>query len=153
MQSPTNYTPTPSAQFPVVALGSKEFMTALKDKLSNANDNPINYVNSQVMLEALKSGSLKITDPTTGESIVGWDPSSKGATPSTVKTTEKDEWSDFLNDHLKRGDNGALIKSKDGTYIDAKTGDFAAFGKINGKYYYLTWPGNGPGTTRPAATP
>jgi len=67
----------PHKQDPVVSLASKEFMTALKDKLSNVNDDPISYLHSQAMLEVLKNGLLKITDPTVGETVIGWDPSSK----------------------------------------------------------------------------
>jgi hypothetical protein len=141
----------PPAEPPFTTMGSKDFMTALKDKLSQAGDDPASYINSQDMLQALKDGTLKITDPVNGETIIGWDPSVKGATANKPETADKDEWSAFLNEHLKRGPDGSFERSKNGAYIDAKTGENAYFGKVNGKYYYFTWPAEGAaGADKPA---
>lgn len=130
---------SPPAEIPFATLGSKDFMAALKDKLSQAGDDPLSYINSQDMLKALKDGTLKIIDPVNGEAITGWDPSVKGASANSPDKIEKDEWSSFLKEHLKRGSDASFERSKDGAYIDAKTGENAYFGKVNGKYYYFTW--------------
>src|SRR5262249_46329360 len=87
-------------------------------------------------------GKLKITDPVSGQTVTGWDPTT-AAKPNQAEQVDKDGWNEFLKDHLKRGDNGSFVKSESGTYVDAATGDDALFRQIDCRYYYFTWPADG----------
>jgi hypothetical protein len=122
------------------AIGSKDFMAKLKDQLTTGGSSPMNYVNNQQMLKAMKDGTLTVTNPATGETVTAYEPD--GNKPA-AKPDKGDPmaWNKFLDEHLKRDANGNFAKSADGSYIDAKTGQNAYFDKIDGNYYYFTWPG------------
>jgi len=121
-------------------IASNDFMKALKTKLKAPEDDPTAYIRSQDMLRAMGDGALKVTDPITGKTIDAWDPDVKGSHPQMSQTTTKNNWSDFLDAHLKRASDGAFIKSADGNYIDKSTGENALFTELNGRYYYMSWP-------------
>lgn len=122
-------------------IGSKSFMTTLKDRLSNTGSDPMSYVNNQAMLGALRDGTLKVTNPATGETATAYDPADGKKHSTATEASDPKAWNKFLQDHLKRNDDGSFAKSADGSYIDAKTGENAYFDKIGGSYYYFTWPG------------
>jgi hypothetical protein len=115
-------------------------MKALKAKLNAPDDNPTAYVRSQDMLKALGDGTLTVTDPVNGKSVGAWDPDVKGSQREKAQTTTKSNWSAFLDAHLKRGNDGAFVRSADGNYIDKVTGKNALFTELDGHYYYMTWP-------------
>lgn len=121
-------------------LGTKNFMTMLKDKLSDGGDNPLDYVNYQSMLAALQDGTLSVTNPATGETATAFEPKDDKQN-ATIADGEKTAWNTFLDSHLKRNGDGSFAKSADGSYIDTRTGENAYFGKVGGTYYYFTWPG------------
>lgn len=127
-------------QHPTESIGSKDFMTKLKSRLTDGGSDPMTYVNDQEMLKALKDGTLSVTNPATGETVTAYDPAGTNSAPKTDKGDAK-AWNKFLDEHLKRDANGNFAKSADGSYIDAKTGQNAYFGKIDGNHYYFTWPG------------
>ncbi len=129
----------PSQAIPGV-IGSKNFMTALKDKLSGPSNDPTSYVTYRSMMAALKDGTLEVTNPATGETVMAFDPKD-GKNNASASTTDGKTWNTFLDDHLKRNSDGSFAKSPDGSYIDTKTGQNAYFDKIDGTYYYFTWPG------------
>ncbi|MFC5757902.1 hypothetical protein [Rhizobium sp. GCM10022189] len=122
------------------SIGSKDFMAKLEARLTDGGSNPVGHVNAREMLRALKDGTLSVTNPTTGETVTAYDPASTKSVPKTEKGDAK-AWNMFLDEHLKRDADGNFAKSADGSYIDAKTGRNAYFDKINGSYYYFTWPG------------
>jgi len=122
------------------SIGSKDFMTKLKSRLTDGGSDPVSYVNNQEMLKALKDGTLSVTNPATGETVTAYDPSGAKGTAKPDKGDAK-AWNKFLDEHLKKDANGSFAKSADGSYIDAKTGQNAYFDKIDGSYYYFTWPG------------
>ncbi|QWW72310.1 hypothetical protein [Rhizobium sp. WYJ-E13] len=121
-------------------ISSNDFMKALKAKLTAPEDDPTAYIRSQDMLKALSDGALTVTDPVTGKTIDAWDPDVKGSHPQKAQTTTKSNWSAFLDAHLKRGSDGAFVRSTDGNYIDKSTGENALFTELDGRYYYMTWP-------------
>jgi len=122
-------------------IGSISFMTTLKDRLENSGSDPMSYVNNQAMLSALKDGTLKVTNPATGETVTAYNPSDGKKHSTTVESQDPKAWNKFLNDHMKRNGDGTFAKSADGSYIDSKTGENAYFDRIGGSYYYFTWPG------------
>lgn len=133
---------TPNAQKPATSsteIATTGFMASLKAKLSETSDDPANYLRSQSMLSALKAGKLTIIDATQGKEITAWDSDTK-AKPANADSIAKSDWVTFLNDHLKRDDHGALQKNADGAYVDKQPGESAYFGRVAGKYYYVTWP-------------
>ncbi len=92
------------------------------------------------MLEALKEGTLTVSDPAEGVQIKAWDVETDKKTTSKPATEiATTGWSDFLKDHLKR-DGSAYAKSSGGAYVDRISGDSAFFGSVGSRYYYLTWP-------------
>jgi hypothetical protein len=122
------------------SIGSKDFMAKLKDRLTDGGSDPGSYVINQAMLQALKDGSLTVTNPATGETTTAYDPTdAKNA--SKPDKGEAKAWNKFLDEHLKRDAKGGFAKSPDGSYIDAKTGQNAYFDKIDGNYVYFKWPG------------
>ncbi|NSL24476.1 hypothetical protein G6M40_02280 [Agrobacterium tumefaciens] len=135
--STTNATPKMSS---IEYLASSGFMRNLKVKLSTAGDDPAQYLRSQSMMSALAGGRLQISDPTQGKSISAWDPSQKNARSTTATDIAKTNWADFLNSQLKRNESGVLSKDASGSYVDKTTGNHAYFGRVAGKYYYVTWP-------------
>ena len=135
--STTNATPKTSS---IDYLASSGFMRNLKVKLSTAGDDPAQYLRSQSMMNALERGRLRVSDPTQGKSINAWDPSQKNSKSTTATEIAKSNWADFLNSQLKRNDNGVFSKDGSGSYVDKATGNHAYFGRVAGKYYYVTWP-------------
>lgn len=129
-----------SQQHPTGTIGSKDFMTKLKASLTDGGSDPMSYVTHQRMLQALKDGTLTVTNPATGETSTAYDPDSAKSGSKTEKAEPK-AWNKFLDEHLKRDANGNFVKSPEGSYVDAKTGQNAYFGKIEGNYVYFTWPG------------
>lgn len=121
-------------------LASAGFMRDLKVKLSMAGDDPAQYLRARSMMSALGRGRLQVSDATQGTSINAWDPSQKDAKSTTAKEMAKTNWADFLNSQLKRSENGVLSKDETGSYVDKTTGNHAYFGRVAGKYYYVTWP-------------
>ncbi|KRB55263.1 hypothetical protein ASE04_06045 [Rhizobium sp. Root708] len=122
------------------SIGSKDFMTKLKVRLGDSSSEPMSYVNNQEMLKALKDGTLTVTNPATGETVSAYEPNSTNHASKPEKGDPK-AWNKFLDEHLKRDAKGNFVKSADGSYIDAKTGQNAYFEKVDGSYYYFTWPG------------
>lgn len=121
-------------------LASAAFMRNLRVKLSMAGDDPAQYLRARSMVSALESGRLQVSDPTQGKSINAWDPNQKNAKPTTATDIAKTNWVDFLNSELKRSEDGALSKDGSGSYVDKTSGKQAYFGRVAGKYYYVTWP-------------
>ncbi|SNB73170.1 hypothetical protein SAMN05661103_3685 [Agrobacterium sp. 719_389] len=134
-------TTKPAAKTPSVDyIASPAFMRNLKAKLSTAGDDPAQYLRAQSMMSALERGRLQVSDPTQGKSINAWDSSQKNTKPTTATEIAKTSWADFLNSQLKRTEDGALSKDGSGSYVDKATGKHAYFGRVAGKYYYVTWP-------------
>lgn len=129
-----------SQQHATATIGSKDFMTKLKARLTDGGSDPMSYVNDQAMLQALKDGTLTVTNPATGETSTAYDPANAKSGSKTEKAEPK-AWNKFLDEHLKRDANGNFVKSPDGSYVDAKTGQNAYFDKVDGNYVYFTWPG------------
>jgi hypothetical protein len=121
---------------------SSDFMSLLKNNLeTDASDG--GSAQAKAMLAALTNGTLTISDPTSGQSIAGWDPDSTDNQSTTSKdatTIDTSDWNDFLNAHLTRGTDGAFTKSSDGSYIDKTSGNEAYFGQVGSQFYYITWP-------------
>lgn len=122
------------------SIGSKDFMAKLKAQLSDGGSEPMSYVNNREMLKALKDGTLTVTNPATGETVTAYEPNSSSHASKPDKGDPK-AWNKFLDEHLKRDEKGSFVKSADGSYVDAKTGQNAYFEKVDGSYYYFTWPG------------
>ncbi|MFS8049910.1 hypothetical protein [Rhizobium sp. BR 314] len=129
----------PSTNQPQPEIATNGFMASLKAKLSETTDDPESYLRSQSMLSALKAGKLTVTDATQGKEIMAWDKDSK-AKPTKADNISKSDWTTFLNDHLKRDNHGAFQKTADGSYVDKHPDEKAYFGRVAGKYYYVTWP-------------
>ncbi len=92
------------------------------------------------MLEALKAGTLTVTDVAEGKSIRPADPA-KTPTPETKATDlASKDWGSFLRDHLARENGGQFTRNQDGSYVDRQTGEHAFYGSLGDKSYYLTWP-------------
>lgn len=121
---------------------SSTFMSLLKNNLQTAvSDGDTGQ--AKAMLAALANGTLTVTDPTSGQSIAAWDPTSKDETGTTSKdatTIATSDWNDFLNAHLTRGTDGTFAKNSDGSYLDKVTGDEAYFGQVGNQFYYISWP-------------
>lgn len=117
-----------------------DFMKGLKGMLEELSKDPDKASQADAMLEALKAGTLTVSDPAEGARIKAWDVASDTETaskPSTEITTTG--WSDFLKEHLKR-DGSTYAKGASGAYVDTISGDNAFFGSVGSRYYYLTWP-------------
>ncbi len=117
-----------------------DFMKGLKEMLEALSKDPDKASQANAMLEALKAGTLTVSDPSEGAQIKAWDVASDTKTtskPSTQITMMG--WSDFLKEHLKR-DGSAYARGASGAYVDTISGDNAFFGSVGSRYYYLTWP-------------
>ncbi|WP_244638272.1 hypothetical protein G6L89_004345 [Agrobacterium fabrum] len=117
-----------------------DFMKGLKGMLEELSKDPDKASQANAMLEALKAGTLTVSDPAEGLQIKAWDVASDTETtskPSIEITTTG--WSEFLKDHLKR-DGSTYAKGASGAYVDTISGDNAFFGSVGSRYYYLTWP-------------
>lgn len=117
-----------------------DFMKGLKEMLEALSKDPDKASQAKAMLEAMKAGTLTVSDPAEGVQIKAWDVASDTKTtskPSTQITTTG--WSDFLKEHLKR-DGSTYAKGASGAYVDTISGDNAFFGCVGSRYYYLTWP-------------
>ncbi|NTE60138.1 hypothetical protein G6L68_05705 [Agrobacterium fabrum] len=116
-----------------------DFMKGLKGMLEELSKDPDKASQANAMLEALKAGTLTVSDPAEGVQIKAWDVASDSETskPSSEITTAG--WSDFLKEHLKR-DGSTYAKGASGAYVDTISGDNAFFGSVGSRYYYLTWP-------------
>ena len=121
-------------------IASPDFMRNLRAKLSLAGDDPAQYLRARSMMSALERGALQVSNPTQGKTIHAWDPNQKNAKPTTATDITKTNWVDFLNTQLKRSEDGALSRDGSGSYVDKATGKHAYFGRVAGKYYYVTWP-------------
>jgi hypothetical protein len=148
----TTKTATPPAA-PKVAndVTSSDFMKALTAKLKATVNDPVSGKQAQAMLTALKNGTLSVSDPTKGVAIHAWNPDDKNSKAAKPEKIEKDNWNEFLKDHLKRSDKGAFARTSDGSYIDKPTGQNAFFGSLNGKYYYVSWPAEVTASGKPAS--
>lgn len=119
------------------------FMRSLKDSLEEMADTAAGKKQADAMLAALKAGTLTVTDPVSGKTIAAWDVDDKkykDTTSGAATTIATNNWSDFLKEHLKRGEDVSYAKSSDGSYIDKTTGENAFFGTVGNRYYYLSWP-------------
>lgn len=137
----TTSSTTPSTVSSDVTTAS--FMRSLKDSLEEMADTAAGKKQADAMLAALKAGTLTVTDPVSGQKIAAWDVDDekhKDTTSGAATTIATNNWSDFLKEHLKRGDDVSYAKSSDGSYIDKTTGENAYFGTVGNKYYYLSWP-------------
>ncbi len=142
----------PAAPKVVNDVTSTDFMKALTAKLKASVNDPVNGKQSQAMLAAIKNGTLSVSDPTKGVAIHAWNPDDKNSKAAKPTKIEQGNWNDFLKDHLKRGDGGSgLTRTSDGSYIDKPTGQYAFFGNLNGKYYYVTWPAEVTTSGKPAS--
>lgn len=134
-----NTTPTPVSTDVTTA----SFMRSLKDSLEEMADTAAGKKQADAMLAALKAGTLTVTDPVSGQKIAAWDVDDekhKDTTSGAATTIATNNWSDFLKERLKRGEDVSYAKSSDGSYIDKTTGENAYFGTVGSKYYYLSWP-------------
>ncbi len=113
-------------------------MTGLASRIVSLADSEETKAQGQAMAQALKAGTLTVADPLTGRSVAAFSPDKQ----QSAKTSEigASGWSDYLKDHLKRGEDGSFQRARDGSYIDASTGAHAWFGTIGTGYVYLTWP-------------
>ncbi len=129
---------TASVQTVSTDIATSSFMTGLAARIVALADAPDSKAQGQAMAQALKAGTLTVSDPLTGRSVAAFSPDKQ----ATGKTTEigVSGWSDYLKDHLKRGEDGTFARAKDGSYIDAATGANAWFGTIGTGYVYVTWP-------------
>ncbi|MBB3595455.1 hypothetical protein FHX08_005867 [Rhizobium sp. BK529] len=121
---------------------SSSFMAMLKKQLEEAAQQEGTNGTAHDMLAALENGTLTISDPTQGVSITAWDVDNPGEADTDSKPgtdIEASGWSDFLNAHLKRGDDASFIKQGD-RYVDQVDNSNAYFGQIGADFYYLTWP-------------
>lgn len=150
--SGTTKTATPPAASKVTNdVTSSDFMKALTAKLKASVNDPVSGKQAQAMLTAMKNGTLSVSDPTKGVAIHAWNPDDKNSKAAKPEKIEKDNWNEFLKDHLKRSDKGAFARTSDGSYIDKPTGQNAFFGSLNGKYYYVTWPAEVTASVKPAS--
>ena len=126
------------------------FMALLKQNLTaTAAGSGDGKKQAQAMLDALKAGTLTISDPTSGVSITAWDPTATSSTDAshtaadaktnTATTIPTTVWNDYLKAHLSRNADGALARAADNSFIDKSTGNEAYFGQVGTEFYYLTW--------------
>lgn len=137
-QNTSTSTPTTSSD-----VTTASFMRSLKDSLEEMADTAAGKSQADAMLAALKAGTLTVTDPVSGKKIAAWDVDDvkhKDTTSGAATTIATNNWSDFLKEHLKRGEDVSYAKSSDGSYIDKTTGENAYFGTVGNRYYYLSWP-------------
>jgi hypothetical protein len=121
---------------------SSSFMAMLKQQLEEAAEQEGTDGSAHDMLAALENGTLTIVDPTQGVSITAWDVESPDEANTNNKTgtnIEASGWNDFLNAHLKRGDDASFVRQA-GHYVDKVDNSNAYFGQIGSDFYYLTWP-------------
>ena len=129
---------------------TSSFMALLKQNLTaTAAGNSDGAKQAQAMLDALKAGTLTVSDPTKGVSISAWDPTSKTAASSTstpeatkaspAKTIPTSDWNDYLKAHLQRNGDGTLSRAADNSFIDKTTGQDAYFGQVGTQFYYMSW--------------
>jgi hypothetical protein len=119
-------------------ISSKAFMRAVQEKLESLQKNPDTSAMAESMLKALKAGMLEVTDAVAGEKITAWDVSDK-TQPTQQAALEKDNWTDFLKEHLERDGNGTYVRNPDSSHKEKGTGASAYFGMIGERYYYLNW--------------
>ena len=121
------------------------FMTLLKQNLTaTAAGTSDGAKQAQAMLDALKAGTLTVSDPTNGVSITAWDPSSTDgktgtASGNTATSIPTSDWNDYLKAHLQRNADSTFTRAADNSFIDKTTGNEAYFGQVGTQYYYLTW--------------
>jgi len=121
---------------------SSSFMAMLKKQLEEAAEREGTDGTAHDMLAALENGTLTISDPTQGVSITAWDVDNPDEADTDSKPgtdIEASGWNDFLNAHLKRGDDASFVKQGD-HYVDKIDNSSAHFGQIGLNFYYLTWP-------------
>ncbi|SIR06613.1 hypothetical protein SAMN05880582_10648 [Rhizobium sp. RU20A] len=124
------------------------FMTGLAGRIVALADAPDTKAQGQAMAKALKAGTLTVADPLTGRAVAAFSPDKQQT--GTASEIGASGWSDYLKDHLKRGEDGTFLRSRDGSYIDAATGANAWFGTVGSGYVYLTWPAASTGTAAAA---
>ncbi|MBB3658162.1 hypothetical protein FHX15_003404 [Rhizobium sp. BK650] len=121
---------------------SSSFMAMLKKQLEEAAKQEGADGTAHDMLAALENGTLTISDPIQGVSITAWDVDNPDEADTDSKPgidIDASGWNDFLNAHLKRGDDASFVKQGD-HYVDKADGSNAYFGQIGSDFYYLTWP-------------
>jgi hypothetical protein len=130
-----------AVQEPAVSpdIETASFMAGLKAKLTDLDAAPETRAQAAAMLEALDAGTLKVTDALNGREITAWDVEAKDAVPQTATSTDTNDWSTFLREHLARASGGTYQRNADQSHIDRATGKSAYFGMIGEQYYYLTW--------------
>ena len=141
--STVNTTPSTTTTTVSADVTTASFMRSLKDSLEEMADTAAGKKQADAMLAALKAGTLTVTDPVSGQKIAAWDVDDekhKDTTSGAATTIATNNWSDFLKERLKRGEDVSYAKSSDGSYIDKTTGENAYFGTVGSKYYYLSWP-------------
>jgi hypothetical protein len=141
--STVNTTPSTTTTTVSADVTTASFMRSLKDSLEEMADTAAGKKQADAMLAALKAGILTVTDPVSGQKIAAWDVDDekhKDTTSGAATTIATNNWSDFLKERLKRGEDVSYAKSSDGSYIDKTTGENAYFGTVGSKYYYLSWP-------------
>lgn len=141
--STVNMTPSTTTTPVSTDVTTASFMRSLKDSLEEMADTAAGKKQADAMLAALKAGTLTVTDPVSGQKIAAWDVDDekhKDTTSGAATTIATNNWSDFLKERLKRGEDVSYAKSSDGSYIDKTTGENAYFGTVGSKYYYLSWP-------------
>lgn len=122
------------------SITSEDFSKFLKQQLEEMQKSPGKAEQAAAMLEALKAGTLTVTDVAEGKSIRPADPA-KTPTPETKATDlASKDWGSFLRDHLARENGGQFTRNQDGSYVDRQTGEHAFYGSLGDKSYYLTWP-------------
>lgn len=104
---------------------------------------------ARAMLDALRTGTLTVADPTKGVSVTAWDPTATTAAASstmtetakaeTPKAIPNSDWNDYLKVHLQRNADGALSRAADNSFIDKTTGNDAYFGQVGTQFYYMSW--------------
>jgi hypothetical protein len=115
------------------------FMAGLKAKLKDLEATPDTSAQAAAMLKALDAGTLTVTDAVNGREVTAWDVEAQNAVPQTATSTDTDDWSTFLREHLARASGGTYQRNADQSHIDRATGKSAYFGMIGDQYYYLTW--------------
>ncbi|MBX4938309.1 hypothetical protein [Rhizobium binae] len=121
---------------------SASFMSMLKQQLQEAAAAEGESGKAHDLLAALEAGTLTISDPTQGVSVVAWDvddPDEADTESKAGKAIDVSGWSEFLNAHLERGSDGTFVK-ENGSYVDQTTDSNAFFGLVGSNYYYLSWP-------------
>jgi len=121
---------------------SSSFMAMLKKQLEEAAQQEETGGTAHDMLAALENGTLTVSDPTQGVSIAAWDvenPDEANTDSKPGTDIDASGWNDFLNAHLKRGDDASFVKQGN-HYVDQLDNSNAYFGQIGSNFYYLTWP-------------